>query len=84
MTFWEIAGARHVVFFNTKTSPRSDEQGRRSGECEMTMSWSDHAWIALGSCSECRRIGFFFAAEAIQGFLAEILNSEFRGRRSTW
>ena len=23
--FWEIAGARNVVFFNTKSSPRSDE-----------------------------------------------------------
>ena len=25
VTFWEIAGARNVVFFNTKSSPRSDE-----------------------------------------------------------
>ena len=25
VTFWELAGARHVVFFNTKSSPRSDE-----------------------------------------------------------
>ena len=25
VTFWEIAGARKVVFFNTKSSPRSDE-----------------------------------------------------------
>ena len=25
VTFWEIAGAPHVVFFNTKSSPRSDE-----------------------------------------------------------
>ena len=24
VTFWEIAGARNVVFFNTKSSPRSD------------------------------------------------------------
>ena len=23
--FWEIAGARNVVFFNTKSSPRLDE-----------------------------------------------------------
>ena len=23
--FWEIAGARNVVFFNTKSCPRSDE-----------------------------------------------------------
>ena len=25
VTFWEIAGARKVVFFNAKSSPRSDE-----------------------------------------------------------
>ena len=25
VTSWEIAGARNVVFFNTKSSPRSDE-----------------------------------------------------------
>ena len=25
VTFWEIAGARNVVFFNTKSPPRSDE-----------------------------------------------------------
>ena len=37
----------------------------------------------LGMSSECRRI-VFILAEAIQGFLAEILNSEFRGRRNTW
>ena len=39
--------------------------------------------IILGMSSECRRI-VFILAEAIQGFLAEILTSEFRGRRSTW
>ena len=27
VTFWEIAGTRKVVFFNTKWSPRSDESG---------------------------------------------------------
>ena len=25
VTFWEIAGPRNVVFYNTKSSPRSDE-----------------------------------------------------------
>ena len=25
VTFWEIAGARNVVFFHTKSRPRSDE-----------------------------------------------------------
>ena len=30
VTFWEIAGARNVVFYNTKSSPRSDREGFRS------------------------------------------------------
>ena len=72
VTFWEIAGARNVVFYNTKSSPRWDEYGLGSGGCEMTNSCSDHGRIV------------FILAEAIQGFLAEILNSEFRGRRSIW
>ena len=42
-------------------------------------SSSDHLRIILGSV----RI-VFLLAEAIQGFCAEILNSELRGRRSTW
>ena len=25
VTFWEMAGVRNVVFFNTKSCPRSDE-----------------------------------------------------------
>ena len=41
VTFWEIAGARNVVFFNTKSSPRSDREGLRSGGCEMTILSSD-------------------------------------------
>ena len=42
VTFWEIAGARHVVFYNnTKSSPRSDREGLRSGGCEMTILSSD-------------------------------------------
>ena len=40
---------------------------------------SDYPRIIL----DYRRI-VFISAEAIQGFLAEILNSEFRGRRSIW
>ena len=37
----------------------------------------------VGLSSDYPRI-VFILAEAIQGFLAEILNSEFRGRRSIW
>ena len=49
VTFWEIAGARHVVFFNTKSSPRSDREGLRSGGCEMTILSSDYVRIIFGS-----------------------------------
>ena len=41
VTFWEIAGTRNVVFYNTKSSPSWDESGLRSGGCEMTILWSD-------------------------------------------
>ena len=37
----------------------------------------------LGLSSDCPRI-VCILAEAIHGFSAEILNSELRGRRSTW
>ena len=49
MTFWEIAGARNVVFYNTKSSPRSDREGPRSGGCEMTISCSDYPRNMVGS-----------------------------------
>ena len=80
VTLWEIAGTRNVAFFNTKSCSRWDESGPRSGGCEMTIS---HGRIMLGLSSESVRI-VFLLAEAIQGCLAEILNSEFRGRRSIW
>ena len=55
--FWEIAGARNVVFFNTKSSPRSQGEGLRSGGCEMTILSSDYRRIILGSCSNHLSIG---------------------------
>ena len=45
--------------------------------------WRFYVRIMLGSCAEYPRI-VFILAEAIQEFLAQILNSEFRGRRSIW
>ena len=73
---WEIAGARSVVFFHTKGVSK---MGRvRSPKWRVR----DDDFM-VGSCSERPRI-VFLLAEAIQGFLAEILNSKFRGRRSTW
>ena len=41
VTFWEIAGARNVVLYNTKSSPRSDREGLRSGGCDLTILSSD-------------------------------------------
>ena len=69
VTFWEIAGAPNVVFYNTKSSPRSDREGLRSGGCEMTILSSD----ILGLSSDYPRI-VFLLAEALQGVAAEILS----------
>ena len=76
VTFWEIAGARNLAFFNTKSSTRLDREGLRSARVR-----DDH--FILGLSSDCVRI-VFLLAEAIHGFPVEILTSEFRGRRSTW
>ena len=76
VTFWEIAGARNVVFFNTKCVSK---RGRvRSPKRRVR----DDDFI-FGLCSDHGQI-VFILAEAIQGFSADILNSEFRGRRSIW
>ena len=54
-------------------------QDRTSKVSEAAGAWR----IILGLSSDGRRI-VFLLAEAIQRFAAEILNSEFRGRRSIW
>ena len=69
MTFREIAGARNVVFYNRKASPRWDLEGPRSGGCEMTILSSD----IVGLSSDCARI-VFLLAEALQDVSAEILS----------
>ena len=69
VTFREIAGARNVVFFNTKLSPRSHGEGLGSGGCEMTILSS----IILGLSSDYLRI-VFLLAEALQALSPEILN----------
>ena len=51
--FGMIAGARNVVFFTTKCSWWA---GCEAG-CGLTVSWSDHARIMLGSFSDHGRIG---------------------------
>ena len=80
VTFWEIAGARHVVFYNnTKSSPRSDREGLRSGGCEMTILSSDmfgYLRIILESS--------FYWRKHFREFLLKSCASRFRGRRSIW
>ena len=66
VTFWEIAGARNVVFFNTKSCSRSD--GYRSPKRRVR----DDDFM-LGLSSDYRRI-VFLLAEAIHGVSAEVLN----------
>ena len=70
MTFWEIAGARNDVFYNTKSSPRWDREGRRSGGCEMTILSSDLVGYRRISSDYPRIV--FLLAEALQGVSAEI------------
>ena len=68
VTFWEIAGARNVVFFNTKSSPRWDVRSpkRRVRDDDFMLGYrrisSDYPRIV------------FLLAEALQGVSAEILS----------
>ena len=80
VTFSEIAGARNVVFYNTKSSPRSDREGLRSGGCEMTIFFR----IMLGSCSNRLSIGgstsgSFRSNLELQDFVAGAVLGEFPG-----
>ena len=74
--FWEIAGARSVAFFHTKCVSKMGRvmspKRRVRDDDFMLGSWSDYPRI------------IFLLAEAIQGFSAHILNSEFHGRRGIW
>ena len=76
VTFWEIAGARNVVFYNTKSSPRSDREGLRSGGCEMTILSSDYPRIMVESS--------FYWRKHSREFPLKSWASRFRGRRSIW
>ena len=68
VTFWEMATTRNVVFYNTKSSPSSDESGLRSGGCEMTILSSD----VFGMCSDLSSNRLSIGG-SIQGVSAEIL-----------
>ena len=62
-----------MLYFSIQNaSPRWDESGHRSGLCEMAILSSDYLHRLS---SECHRI-VFILAEAIQGFLAQILTRQ--------
>ena len=46
-----------MVFFNTKSFPRSQGEGFRSNGCEMTILSSDDRRIIRGSCSNRLSVG---------------------------
>ena len=80
MTFWETAGTRNVVFYNTKSSPSWDEQGLRSGGCEMTILSSDilGLWsnrLSIGGSTS----GIFRANLDLQDFVAGAVFGEVGG-----
>ena len=80
VTFWEIAGARNVVFYNTKSSPSWDEEGLRSGGCEMTILSSDIVglWsnrLSIGGSTS----GIFRANLDLQDFVAGAVFGEVGG-----
>ena len=51
-----IAGARNVIFFNTKCSWSSKSNLGCEAGCGLTVSWSDHSRIMVRSCSDRSRI----------------------------
>ena len=72
-----------MLFFHTKCVSkmgRVRSPKRRVRDYDFILELSPDI---VGLSSDCLRI-VFILAEAIEGFLAQILNSEFRGRRSTW
>ena len=79
VTFWEIAGTRNVVFYNTKSSPSWDESGLRSGGCEMTILWSDISDI-VGLSSNRLSIGGSIqgVSAALYGRIVFLLAEAFR------
>ena len=68
--------APNVVFFHTKCVSKM-------GRVRSPKRRVRGADFIFGSCSDHGRI-VFILAEAIQGFSADILNSEFPGRRRIW
>ena len=79
VTFWEIAGARNVVFFNTKLSPSSHGEGLRSGGCEMTILSS----IILGLSSIIVESSLYWRKHW-RHFHLRSSTSRLCGRRSIW
>ena len=87
VTFWEIAGAQNVGFYNRKSSPRSDREGLRSGGSEMTILSSDifgYGRIILGLSSNRLSIGgstsgIFRLYLELPDFVASVVSGEVGG-----
>ena len=86
VTFWEIAGPRNVVFFNTKLSRSSHGEGLRSGGCEMTILSS----IIVGLSSDYHGLSSIIVESSLcwrkhwRHFHLRSSTSRLCGRRSIW
>ena len=72
MTFWEIAGTRNVVFYNTKSSPkmgRVRSRKRRARDDDFIVGYRRISSDVVGLSSNRLSIG-----GSIQGVSAEILS----------
>ena len=86
VTFWEIAGAGNVVFFNTKLSRSSHGEGLRSGGCEMTILSSiilGLSSITLGLSSIILESSLYWRKH-LRHFYLRSYTSRLCGRRSIW
>ena len=70
-----IAGARNVVFFYKMLVGSSKSNLGCEAGCGLTVSWSDHSRIMVGSCSDRSRI--VNDVSAISRNLREILENHF-------
>ena len=87
VTFWDVAGARNVVFFNTKLLPkfaRGRSPKRRVRDDDFIV---DYPRIIVGLSSDYPRLSSIILESSFywrKHFREVPLKSRFRGRRSIW
>ena len=74
VTFWEIAGARNVVFFNTKCVSKMGRVRSPKRRVRDAIFWSEYVRIILESSLYWRKQFREFPLQSLR----------FRGRRSIW